>query len=270
MNKTGVLFPKVEPLISIITVVFNGQKYLEQTYKNIEYIIIDGGSTDGTLDIIRKYEDYIDCWISEKDAGIYDAMNKGILLASGVTINLLNCGDSLLSDHVASVANVENLEDSVVYSDYFTVSTEGHVIRKKETVVSPETGMSICHQTMFIGKNIYKDYGLYDCKYKLASDYDYFIRMLLHNIKFIKINSVGVNFLFGDGATERNMWLSFSEAVSICKKHYGFFSKEHFILIGSYFEGWIASKVKSLLYLLIPIESADKLIHILKKIKKSR
>jgi len=82
---------KNKPLISIVTVVYNGEEFLEetiksvvsQTYKNIEYIIIDGGSTDGTVDIIKKYEDKIDYWVSEPDSGIYDAMNKGIDKASG-------------------------------------------------------------------------------------------------------------------------------------------------------------------------------------------
>ena len=94
-----------KPMISIITVVFNGEKYLEQTiksiinqtYKNFEYIIIDGGSTDGTLEIIKKYEDKISYWISEKDKGISDAFNKGVMAAKGDYINFQGDGDGFLS-----------------------------------------------------------------------------------------------------------------------------------------------------------------------------
>ena len=90
-----------KPLVTIITVVFNGEAYLEetiqsvinQTYDNVEYIIIDGGSTDGTLDIIKKYENQIDYWISEKDHGIYDAFNKGISLAQGTLVGIQNADD---------------------------------------------------------------------------------------------------------------------------------------------------------------------------------
>ena len=89
------------PLVTIITVVFNGEKYLQQTiqsvinqtYDNVEYVVIDGGSTDGTVDIIRKYEDKIDYWVSEPDQGIYDAMNKGIQLAGGEIVGLINSDD---------------------------------------------------------------------------------------------------------------------------------------------------------------------------------
>jgi len=95
-----------KPLISVVTVVYNGEKHLEQTiksvldqgYDNIEYIIIDGGSTDGTLEIIKKYEDAIDYWVSESDGGIYDAMNKAISLATGEWINFMNSGDDFFSD----------------------------------------------------------------------------------------------------------------------------------------------------------------------------
>jgi glycosyltransferase involved in cell wall biosynthesis len=102
-----------KPLITIITVVYNGEKHLEQTiksvinqnYKNIEYIIIDGVSTDGTLDIIKKYEEYIDYWVSEPDEGIYDAMNKGIGLANGEFINFMNADDWFVDTKFKTVNN---------------------------------------------------------------------------------------------------------------------------------------------------------------------
>jgi glycosyltransferase involved in cell wall biosynthesis len=101
---------KIRPLLTIITVVLNNAAHLQatiksvtqQTYKNIEYIIIDGGSTDGTVDIIKKHNEYISKWISEKDLGIYDAMNKGIKLANGKYINFLNAGDTLLKNDICS------------------------------------------------------------------------------------------------------------------------------------------------------------------------
>lgn len=95
-------------LISIITVVYNGEKFLErtiqsvisQTYSNVEYIIVDGGSTDGTLDIIKKYENYIDYWVNEKNKGIYDAMNKSIKLAAGNMTGMLNSDDFYTSNDI--------------------------------------------------------------------------------------------------------------------------------------------------------------------------
>ncbi len=99
-----------QPKVSIVTVVYNDAKGLEktiksvinQTYKNVEFIIIDGGSTDGTVEIIKKYEDYIDYWVSEEDKGIYDAMNKGIKAATGTWINFMNAGDVFVDCEVLS------------------------------------------------------------------------------------------------------------------------------------------------------------------------
>ena len=103
MDKSG-----ADPLFSIITVSYNAKESIEdtinsivnQTYSNFEYIIVDGGSTDGTLDIIRKYEDKISYWISEPDNGIYDAMNKGLAICKGEWINFMNSGDLFYNDHV--------------------------------------------------------------------------------------------------------------------------------------------------------------------------
>lgn len=111
------------PLISIITVVYNGEKYLEQTiqsvinqtYKNIEYIVIDGGSTDGTLDIIKKYEEHISYWVSESDKGLYDAMNKGIGVAKGELIGMINSDDWYELEAVEIMAEAYKNNPTKVY-----------------------------------------------------------------------------------------------------------------------------------------------------------
>ena len=124
-----------KPLISIITVVFNGEKYLEetiqsvinQTYSNVEYIIIDGGSSDGTLDIIKKYEERIDYWVSEKDRGIYDAMNKGIDVASGKWLNFMNGGDEFYDNKV-----IENIFKNCSYEDEYVIHGKVALIYKND------------------------------------------------------------------------------------------------------------------------------------------
>ena len=134
-----------KPLISIITVVFNGEKYLEetiqsvinQTYSNVEYIIIDGGSSDGTLDIIKKYEERIDYWVSEKDKGIYDAMNKGIDVASGEWINFMNAGDGFYADDVL---------DKIFILNQYTPMQKGYEVDHTKTVAEISIQNQFCTQ----------------------------------------------------------------------------------------------------------------------------
>ena len=148
-----------KPLISIITVVFNGEKYLEetiqsvinQTYSNVEYIIIDGGSTDGTLDIIKKYEKKIDYWVSEKDKGIYDAMNKGIDVASGEWINFMNASDIFYNSDVLKYTFNKKLKDN------YAVIAGTYILKNRDLVFFPQQKLQIikfgellsCHQALF-------------------------------------------------------------------------------------------------------------------------
>lgn len=162
-----------KPLISIITVVFNGEKYLEetiksvinQTYDNLEYIIIDGGSTDGTLDIIKKYEDKIAYWVSERDGGIYDAMNKGIDVASGDWINFMNAGDALLKtprlNYGSDVAFIYGR--AVIYEDKILK------VKNKINIKDFFLGMVVCHQACFYRTKVVKDIK-YDTQYKICAD----------------------------------------------------------------------------------------------------
>ena len=128
-----------KPLISIITVVYNDKIKLEetilsvigQTYDNVEFIIIDGSSTDGTINIIKKYEDKIDYWVSEKDSGIFDAMNKGILASKGDYINFMNAGDFFTKNNLVSeVVNILDSEEiDFLYGD-FNTGNNNRVINK--------------------------------------------------------------------------------------------------------------------------------------------
>ena len=154
-------------MVSIITVTYNAEVCLEktiqsvinQTYKNIEYIIIDGGSSDKTLSIIKKYKKYIKYWISEPDKGIYDAMNKGIKIAKGDYINFLNAGDFYYENNVLSYL-FDNLDKSVdlLYGDSYLIDQNGVNVRLLKAGVlnryTVKKGMAACHQSIFIKRQI--------------------------------------------------------------------------------------------------------------------
>ena len=192
---------KRSPLISIITVVRNSDKLLEgtilnvlsQNYENIEYIIIDGNSTDKTLDIIRKYEDKINYWISEPDKGIYDAMNKGISLASGEWLNFMNAGDEFINSEV--IENLTgHLSDNVadiVYGDVIALnpSYNTEITVRAKSVSDIWKGMIFSHQACFIKTGILRNYP-FDSRYKLASDYDQILSLYLNNCSFLYIPTV--------------------------------------------------------------------------------
>lgn len=165
------------PKISIITVVFNGVDTLESTmlsvinqdYKNIEFIIIDGGSTDGTLDIIKKYENKITFWQSEPDKGIYDAMNKGLNKANGEWLIFLGC-DDLLLNVIHQVAPLMRDKKTVYYGNAFF--NKELLIYDGEFNGFKLSKKNICHQAIFYPKKIYKKRE-YDLQYKLLADYNY-------------------------------------------------------------------------------------------------
>lgn len=190
------------PKISIITVAYNATDTIEetilsvinQTYSNIEYIIIDGGSTDGTIDIIKKYSDNISYWISEPDKGIYDAMNKGINIATGEWINFMNCGDTFVSKHTLST-----VFDEETWNDYDIIY--GNSIMKTEesmTWVNSSENINLLkyttiyrHGASFTKSSVHKEY-LFDLTKKelgYALDFHLINKLYRLNKKFKKINS---------------------------------------------------------------------------------
>ena len=231
-----------KPLISIITVVYNGEKYLEetilsvinQTYENIEYIIIDGGSSDGTLDIIKKYEDKIDYWVSERDEGISDAFNKGIKLSKGELIGLLNSDDWYEADAIACIvdslkANTLN-QKLVFYGDLFF--PESNKVQKgdkyfflKILFIMP----LLNHPSCFVTRTTYEQVGLFNIKLKLAMDFDFLRRAYLSKTKFIYIDKLitnmrltGISNQYKRKAREEVLSLSSSKVISYCLYTYYF------------------------------------------------
>ncbi|MGL2778354.1 glycosyltransferase family 2 protein [Helicobacter pylori] len=193
--------------VSVITACFNSEKTIEdtilsvlhQTYKNIEYIIIDGSSADSTLGIIQKYRDQIACVVSEKDKGIYDAMNKGIKRASGDIIALLNSDDFYKDEFVIEkvVHEFEKKHCDSVYADLVFVKPDRleKVVRYYESgEFNPKTllyGVVPAHPTLFVKKAIHERYGLYKTDYKISADFEMIIRLfVVQKISFSYLKEV--------------------------------------------------------------------------------
>ena len=190
--------------ISVITVVLNGantiertiKSVLEQDYHDLEYIIIDGGSVDGTVDIIRKYGDYITYWISEPDGGLYYAMNKGLDVTTGDYVYFLNSGDMLLRDVIRRI--VFYLEDGKTDALYGNVISRnsGKEIPPPIDVVYRQIPM--CHQALFVKKNAI---GKYDTSYYITADYKMVYELYLNNRQFLYV-PIDIAFYEGNGVSD--------------------------------------------------------------------
>lgn len=180
----------MNPLISIITISYNNeigientiQSVISQRYKNIEYIIIDGNSSDRTVDIIKKYESYISYWISENDNGISDAFNKGILKSNGDWLIFMNSGDIFYSDDVLEdvvLSGILNCNLSLIYFGKAIKNNNrnqsyifGDTFEKSEF----KKRMTLCHQSTFFHIGYFNKYGLFDNNFKLTMDYELLLR----------------------------------------------------------------------------------------------
>ena len=228
-----------KPLITVITVVFNGEKTIEktinsiinQTYDNIEYILIDGASTDNTLDIIKKYEDKIDYWQSEPDKGIYDAMNKGIRLALGDYIALLNADDWYELNTCEIVSKKIQLNHQDVYYGVLNYYENEQLIKVEGYTVNLLPYGMIAHPTCFIKNDVYKS-KLYDTNFKSASDYDLINWLVANNFRFCFCPDIIVNFSTG-GMSSNKVGMMESLKIQLKYKHISFF---YYLILFCYYK----------------------------------
>jgi len=201
-----------KPLITIVTVVFNGEKYIEQTilsvlnqtYDNVEYIIIDGCSTDGTLDIIKKYEGVIDYWISEPDIGIYDAMNKDLDLVTGDWVNFMNSGDNFYDVNVVSSLffNSPYPSNVILYGNHEVRYGRRRRCLKARNIQLLSRGSQFCHQSTFVPATVMKK-SRFDTQYRIAADFNFFYTSYRKGYQFIFTNKTIASILY-NGLSDRS------------------------------------------------------------------
>lgn len=198
-------------LFSIITPCFNSEKtikrtlesVLNQTCKDYEYIIVDGGSKDGTLDIIRSYEDKFEGRlkiISEPDKGIYDAMNKGINVSQGQLVGIVNSDDFYENDALENIAHHQIPDNpyQIIYGMMRIINMEGEELSIVFYHHRNMDAQIINHPTCFISRKLYEDFGMYDLKFKSASDYDFMLKMVrTKKVCFIPVYKIISNFTKG-------------------------------------------------------------------------
>ena len=209
-------------LVSIITSVLNGgatientiRSVLSQNYKNIEYIIVDGGSTDGTLEILARYQGKISKWISEPDKGMYDAMNKGIKLATGDIIGFLNSDDFYVGEcviqQITEAVQASNADCCYGDLEYVAGNNLNKTIRKWKSRPYEEglfeKGWHPPHPTFFAKKSVFDKYGGFDLRYDIGADYELMLRFLKkYGIKSCYIPGILVKMRIG-GKSNKNVW----------------------------------------------------------------
>ena len=221
-----------KPLISVVTVVYNNEKtlercirsVLEQTYDNIEYIVIDGGSSDGTLDIIEKYQDAIDYFVSEPDGGIYYAMNKGIALARGDYIALLNSDDWYEQDPFSGIPDLYKIQPNKIISCHERTLNDNYkvVLIRKLKFFDERVflRMPMSHPGSFIPKTVYNKVGYYNVDdYKLISDWEFLIRCYRKDIEVVEYSKIVVNY-WRTGATSFSNYTIYNEQIKLLSSNF--------------------------------------------------
>lgn len=226
----------MQPKFSIITITYNAasvieptlQSVLAQTYRNYEYLLIDGGSKDDTIAKAKASGITFAHIISEPDKGLYDAMNKGIALATGDYLCFLNAGDSFFAPDtlqtIATAANKEKTLPDVLYGETAEVDKARNFVRMRRLKAPKELnwrsfkdGMMVCHQAFYAKREIAP---MYDLKYRFSSDVDWCIKVMKRSSRIINVNATVINYL-QDGLSIQNHRASLKERFCIMSKHYG-------------------------------------------------
>ena len=234
--------------VSIITVCYNSEKTIEdtlksiqsQTYSNIEYIVVDGLSKDRTNEIVKEYKNTVSIHISEKDSGLYDAMNKGIALASGDIIGILNSDDVLADKSVIEkiVVGFEDNSIDAVYSDLIYVSE--HDLNKPTRLYSSKVfskrmikfGIMLPHPTFYVRNKCYKTLGLYATNYRVAADFELLARFISKGVKSKRLPFISVKMREGGISSSGLLWRVHQnfEIVRACKEN-GIYTNIFFVML---------------------------------------
>lgn len=220
------------PRLSVITIVFNNVRDIErtmlsvinQTYSNTEYIVVDGLSTDGTLDVIKQYQNRIHTLISEKDNGIYDAMNKGLAAATGDYVLFMNSGDEIYSADTVSAVFATATDADIYYGETEMIDNAGHCLGQRRhkaprqfTWKDFKYGMSISHQAIYIKRSLAQPY---NPKYQLSADIDWILQAAKKAKSIVNVHQYVAKYLVG-GMSKAKHKQSLLERFAIMREHYG-------------------------------------------------
>lgn len=235
---------KAHPKISIITIVYNNVQDIRytlesvaiQSYEDKEYIVIDGGSTDGTCQVIQSCKAIIDTLVSEPDGGIYDAMNKGLALARGEYVLFLNSGDELFDANTLERIFCRHEPADIYYGETKLVDSQRRIIGDRRHRAPREFnwksfryGMNVCHQAIYIRRSLTEPY---DLRYQLSADIDWIIRAARKAEKITNVHDYVAKYLVG-GLSQKRLKQSLQERYRIFEKYYGFLPNlfHHFVIV---------------------------------------
>ena len=269
-------------LVSVVTVCYNAVSSIERTilsvinqnFSDIEYIIIDGGSSDGTIDLIKKYNKYISLWISEPDLGIYDAMNKGIIKSTSQWLIFMNAGDVFYNNStINSITDLlENNNIDILYGNILKVYSKHRIVKSRGIGKSNPSLIdfytnTINHQSAFIRNTMFEKNGLYSLDYKLASDWYFFLQASMNNANIVYIDKNISRFMM-DGQSTIHLDKYIEEENTIKKKLFGNYH-EYFNEVALYRNSRIiriAIKLQNCLNILKETESYKKTSILVKSI----